>query len=206
MKQSENTTKLSKQARRNIIILTLVFSIVLCSLCIAYGYWNDNQKLLGKFINVATECGLENVTANIDMHRKVSIQCDNFGPLSSPDKLKKLEAIGEKVALEKETHQCEWGIVSDGDYYEMKKFYGAQLYKNGVCAYIPVYENVPSTPSSSSSVGNRKKAKKTCPLCKGTGKVRYYVGGSALEAALNGYEDFYMGPCSSCGGTGYYYE
>lgn len=205
MEHSENTTKLSKKARRNIIILILV-SIILCSLCIAYGYWKDNQRILDKYIDYATQSGLKNVTASIDIHRKVSIHCDSFGSLSSPDKLKILESIGEKVASKKENHRYEWGIVSNGDYYEMKKFYGAQLYKNGVCAYIPVYETRPSKPSRSSSVGNSKKTKKKCIFCNGTGSVRYYYGGSALEAWLDGYEDYYMGPCSSCDGTGYYYE
>lgn len=82
----------------------------------------------------------------------------------------------------------------------LEKMYEDDLESHRIPSYTP---SITSSPSSNST---QAKAKKTCPFCQGTGKVRYYVGGSALEAALNGYEDFYMGPCSSCDGTGYYYE
>ena len=42
-----------------------------------------------------------------------------------------------------------------------------------------------------------------CPVCKGSGRARYYYGGSALEAILAGEPDYTYGPCSMCDGTGY---
>ena len=50
-----------------------------------------------------------------------------------------------------------------------------------------------------------KKEKVICSMCNGTGKVKYYYGDSALEAALNGHNDYEYGPCTSCDGTGYTY-
>ena len=41
-----------------------------------------------------------------------------------------------------------------------------------------------------------------CEWCNGTGKVKYYYGGSELEAILNGHEDSWYGQCASCHGTG----
>lgn len=59
--------------------------------------------------------------------------------------------------------------------------------------------------SSASANRSGSKEKVTCSMCNGTGKVRYYYGGSATEAALNGKNDYEYGPCTSCGGTGYTY-
>jgi len=42
----------------------------------------------------------------------------------------------------------------------------------------------------------------SCPTCGGSGKVKYYYGGSELEAALNGQDNFSYGNCGSCGGSG----
>lgn len=41
-----------------------------------------------------------------------------------------------------------------------------------------------------------------CIVCNGTGSVRYYYGSSDLEAWLDGYDSFTVGPCTSCDGTG----
>ena len=49
------------------------------------------------------------------------------------------------------------------------------------------------------------KEKVKCSICNGTGKVKYYYGDSALEAALDGKNDYEYGPCTSCDGTGYTY-
>lgn len=43
-----------------------------------------------------------------------------------------------------------------------------------------------------------------CPMCDGTGKVRYYYGESDLEAYITGHESYTVGKCTSCGGTGKY--
>ena len=48
--------------------------------------------------------------------------------------------------------------------------------------------------------------KVTCEMCKGSGKVRYYYGESALEAFLDGYPDYEYGPCPNCEGKGYFFE
>ena len=41
-----------------------------------------------------------------------------------------------------------------------------------------------------------------CSGCNGTGMVKYYYGGSDLEAILNGHEPSWYGQCGSCNGTG----
>ena len=45
--------------------------------------------------------------------------------------------------------------------------------------------------------------KVTCSMCNGTGLVKYYYGSSALEAAMDGHDDYEYGKCTSCDGTGY---
>ena len=60
-----------------------------------------------------------------------------------------------------------------------------------------------STPSSTSAPSVGSTARVTCSMCNGTGKVRYYYGDSALEAALDGENDYEYGICTSCNGTGY---
>jgi hypothetical protein len=42
----------------------------------------------------------------------------------------------------------------------------------------------------------------SCPMCNGTGSVRYNYGSSDLEAILSGHDPYTYGPCTSCGGTG----
>ncbi len=59
--------------------------------------------------------------------------------------------------------------------------------------------------SKSSSTTTSSKEKITCSFCNGTGSVKYYYGGSALEAALNGQNDYEYGKCTSCDGEGYKY-
>ena len=59
-------------------------------------------------------------------------------------------------------------------------------------------DNEPRKWSSKSSANNGNK----CPVCNGTGYVRYYYGASALEAWLAGEPDYTVGPCTSCNGTG----
>ena len=52
--------------------------------------------------------------------------------------------------------------------------------------------------SSDINIGGEEK----CDNCNGTGRVKYYYGDSAFEAAINGHEDSWYGICGSCGGTG----
>ena len=42
-------------------------------------------------------------------------------------------------------------------------------------------------------------------MCNGTGLVKYYYGSSALEAAMDGHDDYEYGKCTSCDGTVYTY-
>ena len=61
------------------------------------------------------------------------------------------------------------------------------------------------TSNSPNNISSVNKERVTCSMCNGTGSVKYYYGGSALEAALDGYNDYEYGPCTSCDGTGYTY-
>ena len=45
-------------------------------------------------------------------------------------------------------------------------------------------------------------AGRTCPNCGGSGIVKFYYGASAIEAALNGKDDYELGDCPMCRGTG----
>lgn len=38
--------------------------------------------------------------------------------------------------------------------------------------------------------------KVTCSMCNGTGLVKYYYGSSALEAAMDGHDDYEYGKCT----------
>ena len=62
-----------------------------------------------------------------------------------------------------------------------------------------------SNNTKSSSSYNSSKERVTCSFCNGTGKVKYYYGDSAVEAALNGHNDYEYGVCTSCDGKGYIY-
>lgn len=64
-------------------------------------------------------------------------------------------------------------------------------------------EKSQSTNSHSSSSTKTVSERVKCSMCNGTGTVKYYYGESALEAALNGHDDYEFGPCSTCDGTGY---
>ncbi len=61
------------------------------------------------------------------------------------------------------------------------------------------------SPKNSNTTSKHHTEKVTCSNCNGTGKVKYYYGSSALEAALNGHNDYEYGPCSNCDGKGYKY-
>lgn len=53
---------------------------------------------------------------------------------------------------------------------------------------------------SGGSTGSSGKGK--CINCNGTGYVKYYYGASDLEAYLDGYDPYTVGPCPMCRGTG----
>lgn len=49
-------------------------------------------------------------------------------------------------------------------------------------------------------------AKDKCTLCNATGAVKYYYGGSDMEAYLDGHEPSWYGQCPSCDGKGSVYR
>ena len=50
------------------------------------------------------------------------------------------------------------------------------------------------------------KTKTKCPTCNGSGLIRYYYGGSSLEALLDGQPDSTVQKCYTCDGSGYIYK
>ena len=68
---------------------------------------------------------------------------------------------------------------------------------NGLNNEPRIYGSLPSSGGSGGSGGSGK-----CPVCNGTGYVRYYYGSSDLEAWLSGHDAYTTGPCTSGGGTG----
>lgn len=65
---------------------------------------------------------------------------------------------------------------------------------------------IPEESYSASEPQNKTISQKVkCSMCNGSGHVKYYYGSSSLEAALDGYDDYQVGPCCSCDGKGYIY-
>lgn len=201
--------KLSKKARQ-VVTVVLIMAMTAAIIVGVVFTLRKNQDTIDNIEKYAKECGLEEVVAKLNSGTIV-LQCDGFQFLSDEDKYKTAKTMEEKLtcALSAgEISPYNDFVFSSGEktYHD---FTHSSYYMNEEYVQISYSDNYSSSNSgrsSSFSPSKSGKAKKTCPLCKGTGKVRYYVGGSALEAALNGYEDFYMGPCTSCSGTGYYYE
>lgn len=52
----------------------------------------------------------------------------------------------------------------------------------------------------------KTKTKTKCSTCNGTGLIRYYYGGSSIEAILDGQPDSTVKQCYKCNGTGYIYK
>ena len=89
-------------------------------------------------------------------------------------------------------------IIEDGS--DEFTFTDYSMYKNG--------EKVASTKDNAydengNEIVAKKSGKKKCYWCNGTGSVKYYYGGSDLEAYLDGHDASWYGQCGSCGGTGY---
>lgn len=202
--------KVNKKLAKGVIIgIFVILLTALLFLFLEYAYKKSltdaNQPTLDRFIHYAKECGLTDVTASMDSHGKVSIDSDSFKALPIQDKLKKIEFIHEKAEQAisaKEINELEWEVVSGENYYEYDSWSNGTLVQNGKFIYS---RGFPSSPKSSKPSSSSTKTKDVCNVCNGTGWARYYVGGSALEAALNGYDDSYVVKCSSCGGTGYKY-
>lgn len=90
-------------------------------------------------------------------------------------------------------------IIHDGE--DEFSFNEYSMYKNGdgVADMRADAYNEDGTEKPKSSGSSKKK----CSRCNGTGSVKYYYGGSTLEAIMDGHEDSWYGQCGSCGGTGY---
>lgn len=116
---------------------------------------------------------------NIQLDRAI-ITSEQFSSLSDEEALaflKTMEQLQEECAYRKNGYSLIFlTYVNSG----IHTYYSADDYK-------PNY-----TPSTS----------KTCSACNGTGLVRYYYGGSSLEAELDGYDDFEYNQCYRCLGTG----
>lgn len=76
---------------------------------------------------------------------------------------------------------------------------------NEECVYTNEGHYVVAELKESYSYGNNNSSSKgkKCSWCNGTGSVKYYYGGSDLEAIIDGHESSWYGQCGSCGGTGY---
>lgn len=126
----------------------------------------------------------------------VSINCSGLEQLSD-ERLKELANLLNKTLCE-----------SKGIYYYLQEV---------KCGSITISIDVDSVCvngkdiNKSNAVENRESettnqlTKVKCSFCNGSGSIKYYYGDSALQAALDGYDDYEYGPCPSCNGTGYTY-
>lgn len=82
--------------------------------------------------------------------------------------------------------------------YEEGKSYSSDPYD--------VYKNEEKIGSFGGEAGKRPAKSGTnssgCPMCNGTGHIKYYYGNSDLEAVLTGHDPYQTGVCPSCNGTG----
>lgn len=152
----------------------------------------------------------------------VSASCvyesDQFAALSDEEKLKimiELEAVTydnkdvfpEGTGLSGRTadvriacgNDIYWHSTNDGFSKLVKNHECLVAVESGIAeqineSYLQMMEENARSSSGSSS-GD-------CYVCSGTGSVKYYYGESALEAALNGQNDYEYGVCPSCHGTG----
>ena len=96
---------------------------------------------------------------------------------------------------------------NDSTYYQlMVRKDGSQYCEEIKSKYIKPNETdyvASDSPTDNNNDSTTTKVK--CSFCNGTGSIKYYYGDSALQAALDGYDDYEFGPCTSCDGTGYTY-
>lgn len=105
----------------------------------------------------------------------------------------------ESIEVIFEEHTYTLQSVSGGKYLPDRWF----LYRDGELVDEDGLAEFNELKSSAGSSSSSSSGKEKCDWCNGTGMVKYYYGGSATEAFLNGHEDSWYGQCGSCQGTGY---
>lgn len=110
---------------------------------------------------------------------RMAYSSDGFADLEDAVKMQVLQMFPDK------------SLTSRGSEYLYEKSYlYHNVYKDGEVIY-QVYEEPPKPGSPG-----------VCPNCNGSGLVKFYYGSSDLEAWLDGYDPYTVGPCSTCEGTG----
>ena len=214
VEESENAKEqISKGAKKKIIIaLSVAALLIIIFLAATSTYRTLNKEVQSESAAV----GLENVTVSAwtehhsagDYHftfNYYNINCSNFDMYSIEEKINVFNAV-RGVTINSKTTYLLNNIISNGNTYSYDSS-KRRLYKNGSViyddylnsqAYTEYLKNHPEEDPSLRKV--------TCEMCKGSGKVRYYYGESALEAFLDGYPDYEYGPCPNCEGKGYFFE
>lgn len=203
---------LKKKDKIIILVCTILVLILLSATAVVVREQKnkDTQKALDFVISCGQKHGLTNVTASIE-DGYIYITCSSFGCTYYSEMADVLKPIETKISTAIQKRSIPFDLPLKGIRYKCNgnEYYSEQdsIYKNGKKVYQKEAPRVPNTSIISSIPSSKStKTKKKCPVCNGTGSVRYYTAGSALEAWLQGYEDFYVGTCTSCDGTGYYYE
>ncbi|MBQ3985980.1 MAG: leucine-rich repeat protein [Oscillospiraceae bacterium] len=206
-------SQISKGVKRKITIaLSVAALLIIIFLAATSTYRTLNKEVQSESAAV----GLENVTVSAwtehhsagDYHftfNYYNINCSNFDMYSIEEKINVFNAV-RGVTINSKTTYLLNNIISNGNTYSYDSS-KRRLYKNGSViyddylnsqAYAEYLKNHPEEDPSLRKV--------TCEMCKGSGKVRYYYGESALEAFLDGYPDYEYGPCPNCEGKGYFFE
>lgn len=123
-----------------------------------------------------------------------AISVVGFEALSDEEKLKFFEDLEADETIRVKPNATQ--IVSESHTYDaVIDEYEKSLSKDDVEILHTKLKDRPAFVQGGGSSGK-------CPRCNGTGVMKYYYGGSALEAAMNGYADSWYGQCGSCQGTG----
>jgi hypothetical protein len=176
---------------------TLIICALILTVCVCVGLIFNNQSsnaakkaLENSIVTKATELGLEDVSVDIYPFKYMSktfhyvrVSCSNFSTFSI-DEMRGIDSEIEYILPDLHLVEC---YYQGNDRYEV---YHDSIYLNGNIVY------------EKPSVSTKTQGTKKCSLCNGTGSVKYYYGSSAVEAWLDGQEDYTFGPCSRCDGTG----
>ena len=116
----------------------------------------------------------------------VGIECEKFDELSNEDKIKYL-SYDLPTGYILEYIKDDLGTYTYSHYIERNANRDCIFLNDECIAMFTQYKT-----------GKKGNGSGSCPLCGGWGAVKYYYGDSALEAALNGYDDWSWGPCPKC--------